>query len=86
MPFIYGGGVFPIDMATGLLRYAAAGRDAGDIGLTDMAHYYRLPMFSFAAAPTPAIYDRAGRDRGRAVDLLSSLNAGNLVPRRRLHQ
>jgi len=79
MPFIYGGGVFPIDMATGLLRYAAPEGMLATSALTDMAHYYRLPMFSFAGCSDSSIYDEQAAIEGALWTLLSSLNGGNLV-------
>ncbi len=79
MPFIYGGGVFPIDMATGLLRYAAPEGMLATSALTDMARYYRLPMFSFAGCSDSSIYDEQAAIEGALWTLLSSLNGGNLV-------
>jgi trimethylamine--corrinoid protein Co-methyltransferase len=79
MPFIYGGGVFPIDMATGLLRYAAPESLLATSALTDMARYYRLPMFSFAGCSDSNIYDEQAAIEGALWTLLSSLNGGNLV-------
>jgi trimethylamine--corrinoid protein Co-methyltransferase len=79
MPFIYGGGVFPIDMATGLLRYAAPESLLATSALTDMARYYRLPMFSFAGCSDSNIYDEQAAIEGALWILLSSLNGGNLV-------
>ena len=79
MPFIYGGGVFPIDMATGLLRYAAPESLLATSALTDMARFYRLPMFSFAGCSDSNIYDGQAAIEGALWTLLSSLNGGNLV-------
>jgi trimethylamine--corrinoid protein Co-methyltransferase len=79
MPFIYGGGVFPIDMATGLLRYAAPEGMLATCAMTDMARYYRLPMFSFAGCSDSSLYDGQAAIEGALWTLLSSLNGGNLV-------
>jgi trimethylamine--corrinoid protein Co-methyltransferase len=79
MPFIYGGGVFPIDMATGLLRYAAPEGMLATSALTDMARHYRLPMFSFAGCSDSSVYDEQAAIEGALWTLLSSLNGGNLV-------
>jgi trimethylamine:corrinoid methyltransferase-like protein len=78
-PFIYGGGVFPIDMATGLLRYAAPEGMLATSALTDMARHYRLPMFSFAGCSDSSIYDEQAAIEGALWTLLSSLSGGNLV-------
>jgi len=79
MPFIYGGGVFPIDMATGLLRYAAPEGLLATSAVTDMARFYRLPMFSFAGCSDSNIYDQQAAIEGALWTLLSSLSGGNLV-------
>jgi len=79
MPFIYGGGVFPIDMATGLLRYSAPEGMLATSALTDMARYYHLPMFSFAGCSDSSIYDEQAAIEGALWTLLSSLSGGNLV-------
>jgi len=79
MPFIYGGGVFPIDMATGLLRYAAPEGMLATSALTDLARHYRLPMFSFAGCSDSSLYDEQAAIEGALWTLLSSLNGGNLV-------
>ena len=79
VPFIYGGGVFPIDMATGLLRYSAPEGLLATSALTDMARHYRLPMFSFAGCSDSNTYDEQAAIEGALWTLLSSLNGGNLV-------
>jgi trimethylamine--corrinoid protein Co-methyltransferase len=78
-PFIYGGAVFPIDMSTGLLSYAAPEAMLATSALTDMARYYRLPMFSFAGCSDSNIYDEQASLESSLWILLSSLSGGNLV-------
>ncbi len=78
-PFIYGGGVFPIDMATGLLSYGSPDGMLATSALTDMARYYRLPMFSFAGCSDSNIYDEQAAIESSLWILLSSLSGGNLV-------
>ncbi len=78
-PFIYGGAVLPIDMSTSLMSYAAPEFMLATSALTDMARYYRLPMFSFAGCSDSNIYDQQASLEGALWILLSSLNGGNLV-------
>ena len=78
-PFIYGGGVVAMDMATTLLSYASPEFMLATSALTDMARYYRLPMFSFAGCSDSNIYDQQASLEGSLWILLSSLNGGNLV-------
>jgi trimethylamine--corrinoid protein Co-methyltransferase len=78
-PFIYGGGVLPIDMATSLMSYASPEFMLATSALTDMARYYRLPMFSFAGCSDSCTYDQQASLEGALWILLSSLSGGNLV-------
>lgn len=78
-PFIYGGGVVAMDMATTLISYASPEFMLATSALTDMARYYRLPMFSFAGCSDSNIYDQQASLEGSLWILLSSLNGGNLV-------
>ena len=78
-PFIYGGGVLPMDMQTSLMSYASPEFMLATSALTDMAEYYRLPMFSFAGCSDANTYDQQASLEGALWTLLSSLNGGNLV-------
>ncbi len=78
-PFIYGGGVLPIDMATSLMSYASPEFMLATSALTDMARHYRLPMFSFAGCSDSCTYDQQASLEGALWTLLSSLSGGNLV-------
>lgn len=78
-PFIYGGGVVNMDMALGILSYTSPEFMLATSALTDMAHYYRLPMFSFAGCSDSCLFDQQASLEGAMWTLLSSLNGGNLV-------
>jgi len=78
-PFIYGGGLFPIDMATCLMPYFSPEALLVTSALTDMSKYYRLPMFSFAGCSDANIFDQQASLEGALWTLMSSLNGGNLV-------
>jgi len=78
-PFIYGGGISAFDMATTLMSYAAPESMLGTSALTDMARYYRLPMFSFAGCSDSNIYDQQASLESAVWILLSTLSGGNLV-------
>jgi len=78
-PFIYGGGVTSMDMALGLLSYTAPEFILATSALTDLARYYRLPMFSFAGCSDSNVFDQQAALEGSIWTLLSSLNGGNLV-------
>lgn len=78
-PFIYGGGVLPMDMATSLMSYASPEFMLATSALTDMSQYYRLPMFSFAGCSDAHSYDQQASLESALWTLLSSLSGGNLV-------
>jgi len=78
-PFIYGGGVLPLDMATSLMSYASPEFMLATSALTDLARYYKLPMFSFAGCSDSNIYDQQASLESAVWLLLSSLSGGNLV-------
>jgi len=79
MPFIYGGAVPPMDMATSLMSYASPEFMLGTSALTDLAKYYRLPVFSFAGCSDANTFDQQASLESALWILLSSLSGGNLV-------
>ena len=78
-PFIYGGAIVPMDMSTSLIAYAAPELMLTMSAVTDLARYYRLPMFSLAGASDSNLYDQQASLESAVWILLSSLCGGNLV-------
>jgi trimethylamine--corrinoid protein Co-methyltransferase len=78
-PFIYGGAIVPMDMSTSLIAYAAPEIMLTMSAVTDLARYYRLPMFSLAGASDSNTYDQQASLESAVWILLSSLSGGNLV-------
>lgn len=78
-PFIYGGGVTSMDMASSIACYASPEFMLGTCAVTDMARYYRLPTFHFAGCSDSNIYDQQAALEGSMWVLLSQLSGGNLV-------
>jgi trimethylamine--corrinoid protein Co-methyltransferase len=78
-PFIYGGAIIPMDMSTSLIAYAAPEIMLTMSAVTDLARYYRLPMFSLAGASDSNLYDQQASLESAVWILLSSLSGGNLV-------
>ncbi len=78
-PFIYGGAIVPMDMSTSLIAYAAPELMLAMSAVTDLARYYRLPMFSLAGASDSNLYDQQASLESAVWILLSSLSGGNLV-------
>lgn len=77
-PFIYGGATALMEMRTTIICYVAPEFLLNTAALTDMAHHYRLPMFSFAACSDSQVFDQqAGLEAGLWT-LLAALSGGNL--------
>jgi trimethylamine--corrinoid protein Co-methyltransferase len=78
-PLIYGGGVLTMDMRTTLMAYGAPEFMLATCALTDMARYYRLPMFHFAGCTDAKLFDQQAALEGGIGMLLGALSGGNLV-------
>jgi trimethylamine--corrinoid protein Co-methyltransferase len=78
-PMIGGGGILFMDMAKGLISYAAPEFMLAMTALSDMCHYYRLPIFSFAGCSDAKIFDQQAAAEGAMWMLLTALNGGNLI-------
>ena len=78
-PIIFGGVMFMMDMSTTVATYGSAERNQLCGALTDMAHYYKLPMFGTAGCSDSKVIDvQAGMEMGLSI-LLSSLSGQNLI-------
>jgi trimethylamine--corrinoid protein Co-methyltransferase len=79
-PFIYGGGVPPMDMKTQICSYAAPEEHQNCAALITMAaQYYNLPVFTTAGCSDAILFDQqAGMEAGFNL-LSSSLAGGNLI-------
>jgi trimethylamine--corrinoid protein Co-methyltransferase len=78
-PVICGGGILFMDMAQGLISYAAPEFMLAMTGLSEMCHYYDLPIFSFAGCSDAKIFDEQAAAEGAMWMLLTALNGGNLI-------
>ena len=78
-PLIFGGVMFMMDMATTVATYGSAERNQLCAALTDIAHYYKLPVFGTAGCSDSKVVDvQAGMEMGLSI-LLSTLNGQNLI-------
>jgi len=78
-PFIYGGGVLPMDMRTSIVAYGAPELQLAGAALADMAHFYTLPRFSGAGASDSKILDQQAMIEGTLSTLMQALCGANLV-------
>ncbi|MFO7951489.1 MAG: trimethylamine methyltransferase family protein [Bacillota bacterium] len=78
-PFVYGGGIPPMHMATSICSYGAPERDRGCIALVKMSQYYNLPSFTTAGCSDAHSFDQqAGMEAGFNL-LIAGLAGGNLI-------
>jgi trimethylamine--corrinoid protein Co-methyltransferase len=78
-PVICGGGILFMDMAKGLISYAAPEFMLAMTALSEMCHHYDLPIFSFAGCSDAKIFDEQAAAEGAMWMLLTALNGGNLI-------
>ena len=79
MPFIYGGGIDPMDMSHMTMTYASPEFMLNMSALTEMGRYYRLPVFSFAGCTDAKTFDQQAGIEGGLWMLVAALSGGNLV-------
>ncbi len=79
-PFVYGGGVPPMDMKTQVCSYGAPEEHQNCAALITMAaNYYHLPVFTTAGCTDAVVFDQqAGMEAGFNL-LSSSLAGGNFI-------
>jgi trimethylamine---corrinoid protein Co-methyltransferase len=78
-PFVYGGGIAPMDMASGIWSYASPEFMLLESALVSMARYYRIPLYNFAGCSDSPMYDQQAALEGSMRILMSALCGGNLV-------
>jgi trimethylamine---corrinoid protein Co-methyltransferase len=78
-PFIYGGGVDPMDMRTMIITYGSPEFMINTAALTEMGRRYHLPVFSFAGCTDAKVFDQQAGIEGGIWMLVAALSGGNLV-------
>jgi trimethylamine--corrinoid protein Co-methyltransferase len=78
-PFIFGGVISIMDMRTAILSYGAPEMSLLSAALTDMAHYYRLPMFSTAGCSDAKVLDEQAAIEATTSVLMAALSGANLI-------
>ena len=78
-PFIVGGVVSGIDMKTAILCYGAPELHMLSAALAEIAHYYRLPMFSTAGCSDSKVMDQQAAIESALSCLMAALSGANLV-------
>ena len=78
-PVVCGGGILFMDMAKGLISYAAPEFMLAMVALQEMCHFYGLPNFSFAGCSDAKRFDQQAAAEGALWMLLTALSGGNLI-------
>lgn len=78
-PFIFGGVPTIMDMKSTLVSYGAPELSLWAAGLTEMAHYLHLPMFSTAGCTDSVDFDQQAAAESSISILMAALSGANLV-------
>jgi len=78
-PFIVGGLPTLLDMKTAIFSYGAPEMHMLSAALTEIAHYYRLPVFSTAGCSDAKVMDQQAAIESALSCLMAALSGANLV-------
>lgn len=78
-PVICGGGILFMDMAKGLISYAAPEFMLAMTAFSELCHHYELPIFSFSGCSDSKIFDEQAAAEGALWMMLTALSGGNLI-------
>ncbi|MGD2144445.1 MAG: trimethylamine methyltransferase family protein [Anaerolineae bacterium] len=78
-PVIGAGGILHMDMSKGLISYAAPEFMVAMTALSEMYHYYEIPIFSFAGCSDAKTFDQQAAAEGALWMLITALGGGNLI-------
>lgn len=78
-PFITGGVISILDMKSLILSYGAPELHLMCAALTDIAHYYRLPMFGTAGCSDAKVMDQQAAAEASISIYMAALSGANLI-------
>ena len=78
-PVICGGGILFMDMAKGLISYAAPEFMLAMTAFSELCHHYELPIFSFSGCSDSKMFDEQSAAEGAMWMMLTALSGGNLI-------
>lgn len=78
-PVICGGGILFMDMAKGLISYAAPEFMLAMTAFSELCHHYELPIFSFSGCSDSKMFDEQAAAEGAVWMMLTALSGGNLI-------
>lgn len=78
-PVICGGGILFMDMAQGLISYAAPEFMLAMTAFSELCQHYQLPIFSFSGCSDAKMFDEQAAAEGAIWMMLTALSGGNLI-------
>ncbi len=78
-PVICGGGILFMDMAQGLISYAAPEFMLAMTAFSELCQHYELPIFSFSGCSDSKMFDEQAAAEGALWMMLTALSGGNLI-------
>ncbi len=78
-PVIGAGGILFMDMAKGLISYAAPEFMLAMTAFSEMCHDYKLPIFSFSGCSDSKTFDQQAAAEGAIWMMVTALGGGNLI-------
>ena len=73
------GGILFMDMAKGLISYAAPEFMLAMTAFSEMYQYYKLPIFSFSGCSDSKTFDQQAAAEGALWMMITALGGGNLI-------
>ncbi len=78
-PFVTGGVLSTMDMASTIYTYGSPELSLLEAALTDLAHFYKLPMFSTAGCSDSKLFDEQAAAEAMMSIFSAALSGANLV-------
>lgn len=78
-PFVFGGGMSPIDMSSMQPTYSAPEAMLTQAGLVELAHYYNLPSWGFGGCSASKVADQQAVIEAATYSMMSALMGCNIV-------
>ena len=78
-PFIYGGVLDILDMSDSIMPYGSPELHLLSAALTDLAHFYKLPMFGTAGCSDSKVLDQQAGIESALSTLMAALSGANLI-------
>jgi len=78
-PFIYGGSLGALDMATTTLPYASPEAKLLDAAIAKMGQFYQLPVFGTGGCSDSKVFDQQAGSESTLTILMAALSGANLI-------